>query len=54
MSSVRLIGASGIVIILAPSPVSESVELPLTFVAETFTSILVLKLSEYGADVNTD
>ena len=52
--STKLIGASGVKIIVAPLPADESRELPFTLVAKTLTYTAVVKLNEYGADVKTD
>ena len=50
----KLIGASGVEMIVAPLPADESTELPLKFVAKTLTETLTFSLNEYGADVRTD
>ena len=52
--SSRFIGASGVVIIVAPLPADDEIELPLTFVATTLASTLVFKTNENGAEVSTD
>ena len=50
----KLIGASGVEIIVAPLPADEATELPFTLVAKTLAWTLALELNEYGADVRTD
>ena len=52
--SARLIGASELVIIVAPLPVGDASEIPLTFVTTTLASTLVFRLNEYGAAVRVD
>ena len=41
-------------IIVAPLPTDEAAELFFTLVAKTLAWTLVVKLKDYGADVNTD
>ena len=45
VSSIKLVGASGVVMIVAPLPADESIELPLTFVAKTLTWTFAFKLN---------
>ena len=54
VSSAKLIGASGDVIIVAPLPIFDSIEVPLTFVAVTLKETLAPRLSEYGEAVKVD
>ena len=46
MSSARLIGASGLVIIVAPLPDKDEAELPYTLVATTLASTFAFSISE--------
>ena len=52
--SVKLIGGSGLVTIIAPLPALDYVELPLTFVAITFAKTLDPQVRLNGVDLRTE